>query len=128
MTSVAAAVLSTVNAPYGTALSAEDLAAIIAYPSCADRFDPSAFAFFSEVEARLQRAFIIEMELDFGAALDLARRFSELAGYPLPLSPSEDDDYGSIPYDEWVEMVRKDVKKRFGPTPVDWNDVGEAGW
>jgi hypothetical protein len=95
MASVATAVLSTVNAPYGTSLSASDLAAIIGDPSCADRFDPSAFAFFSELDARLQRAFIVEMELDFGAALALAQRFSELAGYALPLSPSEDDDYGS---------------------------------
>ncbi|MNU30371.1 hypothetical protein D3C71_188560 [compost metagenome] len=121
MASVATAVLSTVNAPYGTSLCASDLAAIIGDPSCADRFDPSAFAFFSEVDARLQRAFIIEMGLDFGAALELACRFSELAGYSLPLSPSDDDNHGSIPYDESVEMIRKDVEERFGPIPGDWS-------
>lgn len=92
MTIVASAVLSTVNAPYGTSLSASDLAAILGDPSCADQFDPSAFAFFSEVDARLQRAFIIEMGLDFDAALSLAHRFSELAGYALPLSPSDGDE------------------------------------
>lgn len=119
MTSVAAAVLSTVNAPYGTSLSASDLAAIISDQASAERCDPSAFAFFSEVDPGLQRAFIVEMELDFGAALELACRFSELAGYSLPLSPSDDDDHGSIPYDESVEMIRKDVEERFGPIPGD---------
>lgn len=108
MTSVATAVLSTVNAPYGTSLSASDLAAIIRDPFCVDRFDPSAFAFFSEVDARLQRAFIIVMELDFGAALALARRFSDLAGYALPLSRS-DDGYGSIPAMRGLRQPSKDI-------------------
>ncbi len=117
MASVATAVLSTVNAPYGTSLSAEDLAAIINDPSCADRFDPSAFAFFSEVDARLQRAFIVEMELDFGAAVSLADRFSELAGYPLPLSPSGNDDEGSIPYGEWRELIREGCRGALRPDP-----------
>lgn len=86
MSSVAVRVLSTVNAPYGTALSAEQLATRIADPISADHFDPSAFSFFSEVDEELQHAFLHEMHIDASIAIDLAKRFSALAGYDLPLA------------------------------------------
>ena len=56
-----------------------------ATPAGADDYDPSAFAFFSEVEEHIQRAFIVGTGVDEEIALRLADRFSELAGYNLPL-------------------------------------------
>ncbi|WP_457813780.1 hypothetical protein U8C43_07455 (plasmid) [Sinorhizobium meliloti] len=85
MSLVAVKVLSTVNAPYGTTLSAEQLAAKISDPASAVSFDPSAFSFFSEVDKSLQISFLAEMHVDPTAA-SLARKFSVLAGYPLPLA------------------------------------------
>jgi hypothetical protein len=32
------------------------------------------------------------------------------------------------PFDEWIEMIQKDVEERFGPIPKDLAPVGEAGW
>lgn len=86
MSIVAVKVLSTVNAPYGTTLSAEQLASKISDPTSADYFDPSAFSFFSEVDVGLQNSFLNEMHVDPVIASKLAQRFSELAGYPLPLA------------------------------------------
>jgi hypothetical protein len=86
MASVALLVLSTVNAPYGTSLAARELARLVADPASASRGDSSAFAFFSEVPEGLQRAFLDEMGLDHGQVGEVAARFEELAGYPLPLS------------------------------------------
>ena len=86
MSIVAVKVLSTVNAPYGTTLSAEQLAAKISDPASAVSFEPSAFSFFSEVDESLQISFLDEMHVDPMAASDLARKFSALAGYPLPLA------------------------------------------
>nr|WP_234841468.1 hypothetical protein [Sinorhizobium meliloti] len=89
MSIVAVKVLSTVNAPYGTTLSAEQLAAKISDPTSAVSFDPSAFSFFSEVNESLQISFLDEMHVDPMAASDLARKFSALAGYPLTSVPRE---------------------------------------
>ncbi|MGK9264168.1 hypothetical protein KXS15_24905 [Sinorhizobium meliloti] len=86
MSIVAVKVLCTVNAPYGTAFSAEQLASKISDPASAVSFDPSAFSFFSEVDEKLQILFLDEMQVDPTAASDLARKFSALAGYPLPLA------------------------------------------
>ncbi|AWI62372.1 hypothetical protein AB395_00006749 (plasmid) [Sinorhizobium fredii CCBAU 45436] len=86
MSIVAVKVLSTVNAPYGTALSAEQLASKISDPASAVDFDPSAFSFFSEVNEDLQNSFLDEMHVDPSIAANLAREFSALAGYLLPLA------------------------------------------
>ena len=86
MTLVTMKVLSTVNAPYGTSLSAEQLALKIADPHSADHYDPSAFSFFSEVDESLQHSFLDEMQVDVAAASTVARKFSALAGYDLPLA------------------------------------------
>lgn len=86
MTLVTTTVLSTVNAPYGTTLSAEQLAAKISDPQSADHYDPSAFSFFSEVDADLQHSFLDEMDIDLATAASVAKKFSALAGYELPLA------------------------------------------
>ncbi len=89
MTIVSVKVLSTVNAPYGTALSAEQLASKISDPASALSFDASAFSFFSEVDEKLQVSFLDEMHVDPAIAMDLARKFSARAGYPLPLARAD---------------------------------------
>ena len=86
MSIVALAVLSTVNAPYGTNLSAEQLAAKIADPQSADQYDAAAFSFFSEVAEDLQLSFLDEMHVDPVAASTVARKFAALAGYEMPLA------------------------------------------
>lgn len=86
MSDVSVKVLATVNAPYGTTLSAEQLASKISDPASADHYDPSAFSFFSEVEEGLQNSFLHEMHVDPAIASALARKFSALAGYTLPLA------------------------------------------
>jgi len=86
MSSVAFKVLSTVNAPYGTNLSAEQLASKLSDFASVENFDASAFSFYSEVNADLQHQFLDEMEIDYGAASAIAQKFSQLAGYPLALA------------------------------------------
>ena len=86
MSVVAVKVLSTVNAPYGTALSAEQLASKISDAASAVLYDSSAFCFFSEVDEDLQYSFLDEMCVDPETAFELARKFSVLAGYTLPLA------------------------------------------
>jgi len=81
MSIVAVKVLSTVS-PYGTALSAEQLASKISDPASAVSFDPSAFSFFSEVDEDLQVSFLNEMHVDPTAATDLARRSRYLLATP----------------------------------------------
>jgi len=81
MSNVAIKVLSTVNAPYGTNLSAEQLASKISDFASVENFDASAFSFYSEVKADFQRQFLDEMEIDHGAASEIAQKFSHLAGY-----------------------------------------------
>ena len=86
MSPVASKVLSTVNASYGTSLSADQLAARICDPESAENFDCSAFCFFSEVNEQLQYSFLQEMDIDVSTARVVARKFSQLAGYALPLA------------------------------------------
>ncbi len=86
MSSVAIKVLSTVNAPYGTNLSAEQLASKISDIASVENFDASAFSFYSEVKVDLQHQFLNEMEIDHEAASEIAQKFSQLAGYSLALA------------------------------------------
>lgn len=86
--SVALLVLSTVNAPYGTNLTAEELAAKICDPAAVDVPDAAVFCFLSEVGETLQRAFVEEMEIDPIAVRLVAQAFETLAGYELPLGRS----------------------------------------
>ena len=86
MTFVTTTVLATVNAPYGTSLSAEQLALKLADPASADHYDASAFAFFSDVSESLQHAFLDEMHVCIADASFVAQPFSDMAGYKLPLA------------------------------------------
>ncbi|WP_377288047.1 hypothetical protein [Rhizobium sp. SG2393] len=86
MSALSIAVLSVVNASFGSTLSCSDLAAKLADPTCVDARDPWAFAFFSEVAVADQRAFLMEAAVDQDRAVELATRFSALAGYDLPLA------------------------------------------
>ncbi|MDE3026923.1 hypothetical protein GALL_411970 [mine drainage metagenome] len=86
MPPVASKVMSTVSAPYGALISAEQLADKIADTKSAESFDCSVFSFFSEVSPQLQLAFIEQMSVSKDAVSLVAHKFSELAGYKLPLA------------------------------------------
>ena len=86
MTSVSAKVMSTVSALYGVLLTAAQLAEKIADLKSAVSYDCSMFAFLSEVSPTLQRSFIDEMGVSKDAVAEVARKFSDLAGYKLPLA------------------------------------------
>lgn len=86
MTSVVASVLTTVNAPYGVDLSAHQLAANIVDPASLGTFDAPVFAFFSEVDEKLQHQFIDIMGVDHDQAHWMADQLGAKAGYPLPLA------------------------------------------
>ncbi|PTX47253.1 hypothetical protein D2N39_21575 [Gemmobacter lutimaris] len=86
MASVAAKVMSTVSAPYGVLVTAAQLAEKIADIKSVDSCDCSVFAFLSEVSPKLQQSFIDEMGVSKDAVTVVAKKFSELAGYKLPLA------------------------------------------
>ncbi len=84
--SVASKVMSTVSAPYGVMVTAGQLAEKIADVKSADTYDCSVFAFLSEVSPKLQQSFIDEMGVSQDAVTQVAKKFSDLAGYKLPLA------------------------------------------
>ncbi|WP_205910722.1 hypothetical protein [Rhizobium sp. MHM7A] len=84
-------VCSTVNAPYGTHYDANDLAALINEPGVATRNDPAVFAFFSEVDVKLQVAFLKEYGIGLDHAKSVVHALSALAGYNLPLTQTWPD-------------------------------------
>ena len=86
MTDVATQVLVTVNAPYGTDVSAHQLAAKIADPKSALECNAPVFAFFSEVSPEMQKEFIKTMGVDEEQASKVAAKFSEVSGYTLSLA------------------------------------------
>lgn len=86
MASVAAKVMSTVSAPYGVLVTAAQLAEKIADIKSADSCDCSVFAFLSEVSPELQHSFIDEMGVSKDAVTQVAKKFSVLAGFQLPLA------------------------------------------
>ena len=86
MASVAAKVMSTVSAPYGVLVTADQLAEKIADVKSADSCDCSVFAFLSEVSPKLQQSFIDEMGVSKDAVTQVAKKFSVLAGFQLPLA------------------------------------------
>lgn len=86
MASKTTTVLATVNAPYGTSVSAAQLAHKISSGDSAPEFDCAAFAFFSDVNADLQKSFVSDMGLDLSKVGAVAGAFSKLAGYELPLA------------------------------------------
>ena len=86
MTSVAAKVMSTVSAPYGVLVTAAQLAEKLTDIKSADSYDCSVFAFLSEVSPKLQQSFIDEMGVSKDAVTQVAKKFSVLAGFQLPLA------------------------------------------
>jgi hypothetical protein len=92
-------VLSTVNAPYGTHYNATDLADLIRAPNSTGQHNHSVFAFFSEVDVKLQVAFLKEQGISVDHATAVARSLSALAGYDLPLARPHSDllDAGAPP-------------------------------
>ena len=86
MASVAAKVMSTVSAPYGVLVTASQLAEKIADSKSVDAFDCSVFTFLSEVSPKLQQSFIDEMGVSKDAVTQVAKKFSVLAGFQLPLA------------------------------------------
>lgn len=79
------------NAPYGTHYDGAHLAALINDPDVAGRNDPTVFAFFSEVDVKLQVAFIKEYGIPLDHAKSVAHTLSTLAGYELPLAQTGSD-------------------------------------
>ena len=86
MASVAAKVMSTVSAPYGVLVTAAQLAEKLADIKSADSYDSGVFAFLSEVSPKLQQSFIDEMGVSKDAVTQVAKKFSVLAGFQLPLA------------------------------------------
>jgi hypothetical protein len=86
MQHVAVKVLSRVNASYRVQVSAEELAAKIVDPESARLSDASVFAFFSEVDPRLQLEFIEAMGVDEVKARHVAALFASRSGFELPLA------------------------------------------
>jgi len=86
MASVTAKVMSTVSAPYGVLVTPAQLAEKLADIKSVDSYDCSVFAFLSEVSPKLQQSFIDEMGVSKDAVTVVAKKFSELAGYKLPLA------------------------------------------
>ncbi|MCC4233664.1 hypothetical protein LL253_13305 [Sphingobium soli] len=86
MSSVATQVLATISAPYGTDLSAHELAKLLIDVQSANAFNALVFSFFSEVPPGIQRKFLIEMGVDALAVRKVADQFSRLSGCALPLA------------------------------------------
>lgn len=86
MSHTAAIVLSTVNAPYGAKLSAQELAQCITDVGQAQKAMGQTFSFFSEISLPLQKEFAGEMGLDLEDLIPVANFFSSKAGYKLPLT------------------------------------------
>lgn len=86
MEHVAAQVMTTVNAPYGAAVSAHQLAAMLVDPKSASEFSAPVFAFFSEVPVSVQKQFLKDMGVDETQANSVAGLFAKLSGYTLPLA------------------------------------------
>ncbi|HUD95624.1 hypothetical protein, partial [Sphingobium sp.] len=76
----------TVNAPYGTDLSAHELAKLLIDPESATTFNALAFSFFSEVPPDIQREFLKEMGVSALAAKKVTDQFSRLSGFAIPLA------------------------------------------
>lgn len=86
MKTVSLAVLATVNAPYGTNLTREELARRLGDPTSADTCDAAVFCFLSEIDRKMQDRFVEEMGIDPGVVGTLAQTFEKMAGFELPMA------------------------------------------
>ncbi len=78
-------VINTIAAACGGTITAEELAARIVDPTTAVSGDPYALGFFSDVWLKQQLDFIGEMQVDLVSAILVAREFTKLAGWEMPL-------------------------------------------
>jgi hypothetical protein len=83
-------IVTTVNAPYGTGMTAAELARRLADPGSLSTFDPCVFAFLSEVKPGLQASFVEEMRIDREAVREVAEGFAAKCGFPLFLASRDD--------------------------------------
>jgi hypothetical protein len=87
MSSVTIQVLTTVDAPYGTGLSAPQLAdLVVTDPKSASEISAAAFSFFLEVPLATQKKFLKAMGVDEAKASKVADHISKLSGYEMPLA------------------------------------------
>lgn len=83
-------IVTTVDAPYGTELTAAELARRLVDPESVSDFDPCVFAFLSEIKPALQDSFVEEMRIDRNAVREVAEGFAERCGFPLFLASRDD--------------------------------------
>lgn len=89
MSAVASKILGTVNAPYGTNLSAHQLATCILCKEAMKEAYGPVFSFFTEVHPDLQKEFIQEMGIEEGAKSAAAYLQAQCAN-PIPLAQQDD--------------------------------------
>ncbi|MBP2563395.1 hypothetical protein J2857_006194 [Neorhizobium galegae] len=78
-------VITSVTTACGGSITAEELAVRIVDPTTAVSGDPYALGFFSDVWLKQQLDFIQEMQVDLVSAILVAREFTKLAGWEMPL-------------------------------------------
>ena len=79
-------VLTTVNAPYSTPLSAKELANCLLNPAAALTVPGHMSSFFGEVEPALQEDFASLCGISKPQLVAAAKAFSEQSGEPYPLA------------------------------------------
>lgn len=88
---MASKILGTVNAPYGTNLSAHQLATCISSADAMKEALGPVFTFFTEVHPDLQKEFIEEMGVEEGAR-SVAMYLQTQCINPFPLARLDDPD------------------------------------
>lgn len=83
--STTSTILGKIASICGGPITAEDLAVRIADPVSARTARPDVLSFFSDVQLKQQLDFIEEMKVDLVAAILVAREFTKLAGWDMPL-------------------------------------------
>lgn len=83
--SVISKIMPTVNASYKVQVTPESLAQKLKETKASDH-DCSVVAFLSEVSPKLQYEFINEMHIPLEKVKKLAKEYSKLCGYTLPLA------------------------------------------
>ncbi|MBY5819923.1 hypothetical protein HFN60_30495 [Rhizobium leguminosarum] len=84
-------VITTVTTACGGSITAEELSARIADPSTALSGDLYALGFFSDVWLKQQLNFVHEMNVDLVSAILVAREFTKMAGWEMPLGKLDVD-------------------------------------
>lgn len=79
-------VLTTVNAPYSTQLSAQDLAYCLLNPAAAKANPGHMSSFFGDVKPELQAAFAEQFSIPHAQLVEAAKAFSNYSGEHYPLA------------------------------------------